>query len=79
MGRNRRERERRGGGGYVVWTETAKGEERMCKEKLVKELNEFIFMRVRKIEKATISFFMSLSVRPPVCPHGTTRLLLDGF
>jgi hypothetical protein len=27
--------------------------------------------------KATIRFVMS--VRPPVCPHGTTRLPLDGF
>jgi len=35
MGRNRRgrERERIGGGVYVVWTETAKGEEGMCKKK----------------------------------------------
>jgi len=35
------------------------------------------------LRKATISFVMSVSVCRPVCPsvrpHGTTRLLLDGF
>jgi hypothetical protein len=30
-----------------------------------------------KLRKATISFVVS--VRPSVCPHGTTRLPLDGF
>jgi hypothetical protein len=30
-----------------------------------------------KLRKATVSFVMS--VRPSVCPHGTTRLPLDGF
>ena len=30
-----------------------------------------------KLQKLTISFVMS--VRPSVCPHGTTRLSLDGF
>jgi hypothetical protein len=29
-----------------------------------------------KLLKATISF---MSIRPSVCPHGTTRLPLDGF
>ena len=33
--------------------------------------------RLQKFRKATISFVMS--VRPPVLPHGTTRLPLDGF
>ena len=32
---------------------------------------------VAKLRKATISFV--ISVRPSVCLHGTTRLLLDGF
>ena len=34
-----------------------------------------------KFRQATISFAMSVrpSVRPSVCPHGTTRLPLDGF
>ena len=33
--------------------------------------------RHAKLRKATISFVRS--VRPSVCPHGTTRLPLDGF
>jgi len=34
-----------------------------------------------KLGKATISFVMShrLSIRPSACPHGTTRLPLEGF
>jgi hypothetical protein len=40
-------------------------------------INWLGFRRVRKIAKTTISFV--LSVRPSVCPHGTTRLPLDGF
>ena len=35
--------------------------------------NFHLFRRVRKIAKTTISFVMS------VCPHGTTRLTLDGY
>jgi hypothetical protein len=31
-----------------------------------------------KLLKATVSLFMS-AVRPPVSPHGRTRLSLDGF
>jgi len=31
----------------------------------------------RKLRKATMSFIVS--VCPSVCPHGTTRLPLDGF
>jgi len=30
-----------------------------------------------KLQKATVSFV--ISVRPFVCPHGTTGLQLDGF
>jgi hypothetical protein len=30
-----------------------------------------------KLRKVAISFFMS--VRPSICPHGTTRVSLDGF
>jgi hypothetical protein len=32
-----------------------------------------------KLQKATISFVMCLSVRPSVCPNGTARSPLDGF
>ena len=36
-----------------------------------------VFKRIRKIEKATVSFLMSLW--PSVRPHGTARLSLDRF
>ena len=36
-----------------------------------------IFAALAKLRKATVSFV--LSVRQTVCPHGTTRLPLDGF
>ena len=36
-----------------------------------------IFRLLHKLRKATISFVMS--VRPSVCPHGTTGLPLDGL
>jgi len=32
-----------------------------------------------KLQKATISFVMSPSVRPSVRPHGTARLPLDEY
>jgi len=37
----------------------------------------WMFRRVRKFSKRTVSFVMSISLSSR--PHGTTRLLLDGF
>ena len=40
----------------------------------------FLLGAFAKLRKAAIKFFMSvLSVRPPGCTHGKTRLSLDGF
>jgi hypothetical protein len=46
-------------------------------ELMISFMNVVFFRRVPEFEKLTISAVMS--VRPSVCPHGTTRLPLEGF
>jgi hypothetical protein len=50
------------------------------RDKPIRRLAHVVFLDAfAKWRKATVSFVMSVPVRPSVRPHGTTRLRLDGF